>query len=437
VTEHDKGRTETAHVLPRFLPDGHHFLYLAVSGDPEKSAIYAADLASTDKKMVLRTGHPVRYVESGGTNTATGRGYLLFVRESTLMAQPFDAGKLETVGFAVPVAERVDVSGDSYAYWDSSPNGTLAYASGGSGTALQMTWYDRSGKAVGTVGQPAAINTPRLSPNGSMVAFDRLDPQGVKSDIWLHDLARGGEQRLTFAGYNHFQVWSPDNLRVAYTSGVIGNSNVRVRAADGTGQEELLESTVRLVQDWTRRPGETGGYLITATLQITNPRTGNDLWALPLSGAKPAGPAVPLLETEFNEWHGRVSPDGRWLAYMSNESIRNEVYVTGFPSRNGRWQVSVNGGLFPVWNPNGRELYFVGRDNKMMAVEIGSASAGGGGAPFQAGIPKPLFDVRMGTSRTRSYDVSRDGRFLIASPVEQTGTVPMTVVLNWQAGLKK
>ena len=122
---------------------------------------------------------------------------------------------------------------------------------------------------------------------------------------------------------------------------------------------------------------------------------------------------------------------------MSNESKRNEVYVTGFPSRNGRWQVSVNGGALPVWNPNGRELYFVGLDYKMMAVEIGSASAGGGGAPFHAGIPKPLFDVRMGTGLNRSYDVSRDGRFLIATPVEQTATVPMIVVLNWQAGLKK
>ena len=191
-----------------------------------------------------------------------------------------------------------------------------------------------------------------------------------------------------------------------------------------------------MVQDWTRRPGGTGGYLITATSN-SNPRTGNDLWALPLSGDKPAGEAVPLLQTGFSEWHGRVSPDGRWLAYMSNESKRSEVCVMGFPSRNGRWQVSVNGGSRPVWNPNGRELYFVGPDNKMMAVEIGSASARGGGAPFQAGIPKPLFDVRMGTTSTRSYDVSRDGRFLIASPEEQAGTVPMTVVLNWQAGLNK
>ena len=428
VTELDKSRNETRHVFPHFLPDGRYFLYTAPSSDTEKAAVFVGDLQSpnknADKKLILQLNSNANYVEpQGGAGGASG--FLLFVREGTLMAQPFDAGKLTTTGDAVPVAENVTTA--NYGYFGSSRNGTLAYASGGGGTNLQITWYDRFGKVVGTVGKPADMQTPRLSPNGKMVAVDRLDPQSSKRDIWLHDLARGSEQRLTFADSNFYPVWSPDSLRVAYTRG----GKVMVKSADGTGQEEVLETTGPLPQDWTRD----GGFLISAQSN-TNPKTSNDLWALPLSGGKaPRGKEsakpVPLRETEFAEWHGRVSPDGRWLAYMSDESKRWEVYVVGFPSLNGHWQVSVNGGLLPVWSRDGRELYFMGSDNKLMAAAITP------GAQFQAGVPQPLFNVRIGASSNRSYDVSADGRFLIASPVEQSATVPMTVVLNWQAGLKK
>jgi eukaryotic-like serine/threonine-protein kinase len=427
VTELDKTRNEASHYLPQLLPDGHHFLYLAQSGDAEKTAIFVGDLQSNDtknaKKLVLQSSTMARYVEPAG---GAGNGYLLFVRENTLMAQPFDAGKLQTTGDAVPVAEYVDTPQVSYGYFGASRNGTLAYTSGGGGADLQITWLDRSGKAVGTVGKPANVQTPRLSPNGKMVAYDPLDPQTGKRDIWLHDLARRTEQRLTFANSNDLPVWSPDSLRVAYVQRTGTDTKVVVKSADGTGPEEVLEAAYKLPQDWTRD----GRFFISAT-GSTNPKTGNDLWALPLSEGKPGGKPVPLRETEFAEWHGRVSRDGRWLAYMSNESKRDEVYVVGFPSLNGHWQISVDGGLFPVWSRDGRELYFVGLNNKMMAVEIKP------GAQFQAGVPKPLFDVRMGTSGNRSYDVSADGRFLIATPVEQSATVPMTVVLNWQAGLKK
>jgi Tol biopolymer transport system component len=278
---------------------------------------------------------------------------------------------------------------------------------------------------VGTVGKPVDIQTPRLSPNGKMVASDRTDPQTRRRDIWLTDLVRGGEQRLTFAGQNSLPVWWPDSLRVAYLHADQDGEKVLVKSADGTGQPEVLESPIKQPMDWTRD----GRYLLLATSYLT-PKTSYDLWALPLSEGKAAGKPVALRETEFEEWHGRVSPDGRWLAYESNDTRRKEVYVVGFPSRNGHWQVSVDGGRYPVWSRDGRELYFIEANSKMMAVEVKL------GPQFEASVPKPLFDVRLGINRP-SYDVSADGRFLIATRVEQSVTVPMTVVLNWQAALKK
>ena len=414
VTELDTSRREAAHGAPEFLPDGHHFLYVARSPDLVEYTMMVGDLQSKDEKPVLQAAdsHAV-YVEPG---------YLLFVREHALLAQPFDAAKLQTTGDAMPVVEQVDTAGPTR-YFHASRNGTLAYASGGAGTGSQITWYDRSGKAVGTVGKPVENETPRLSPNGKMVASGRTDQQTRRHDIWLTDLVRGSEQRLTFAGNNRYPVWSPDGLRVAYSQH--DKQKVAVRSADGTGQEEILESAFRLPMDWTRD----GRYLVSTT-SSDNPKTGNDLWALPLAEGKPAGNPVPLRETEFNESHGRVSPDGHWLAYQSNETKRNEVYVVGFPSLNGHWQVSVDGGRCPVWSRDGRELYFVSTNNKMMAAEIKP------GPQFEASVPKPLFDVRLGNG-VASYDVSADGRFLIATPVEQSASVPMTVVLNWQAALKK
>jgi len=418
VTELDKSREEVVHAAPAFLPDGRHFLYVVFNLSDLDYTACVGDLQSKDKKLLVqRLNSHVTYVDPG---------YLLFARDHVLMAQPFDAGKLQTMGDAVPVVEEVDTAGRSR-YYSASPNGTLAYASGGAGTGLQITWYDRSGKVVGTVGKPVEIQTPRLSPNGKIVASDRVDTQTRRRDIWLTDLVRGGEQRLTFAGQNSFPVWSPDSLRVAYFHADQNGEKVLVKSADGTGQPEVLESPIKRPMDWTRD----GRYLILAT-SLATPKTSSDLWALPLSGAKPAGKPVPLRETEFAEWHGRVSPDGRWLAYDSDDTKRREVYVVGFSSLNGHWQVSVDGARDPVWSRDGRELYFVGLNGKMMAVEIEP------GPQFEASVPKPLFDVRLGAAiNFPSYDVSADGRFLIATRVEQTATVPMTVMLNWQAPLKK
>ena len=418
LTEPDKGRNENSNRLPLFLPDGRHFLYLARSGNVEQTAIFAGDLeAASFKKLVLQAASSVQYVEPG---------YLLFVRERTLMAQPFDAGTLKTTGDARPIAEQVGVSAlNLYGNFSASLQGVLAYGSGGTGGALQIRWHDRSGKVTGTVGAPADIFGPRLSPDGKMVATERLDPSSGNRDIWLHDLARATEQRLTFTGDNRWPVWSPDGLRVAFLR-LRPDEKVMVRAANGTGAEEILETALKAPMDWTRD----GGFLASATL-ISNPKTLNDIWALPLSGGKTEDrKPVALRQSEFVEWHARVSPDGRWMAYMSNESKRAEVYVVGFPGLNGKWQISANGGSYPVWSRSGRELYFVGLDFKLMAVPITP------GPQFQPGVPQPLFDVRL-SSANATFDVSADGRFLLAMPAEQAASSPMTVVLNWRQALTK
>lgn len=419
LTTREAARNEVAHLFPLFLPDGRHYAYLARSGDAEKSGVFLGDLESKDRRLLIQVESNVAYVEPG---------YLLFVRDGTLMAQPFDAGKLTLTGDAVPVAERVDsYPGNRYAYFSASRNGVLAYASGGAGTALQITWYDRTGKVVGTVGKPVDLQTPRLSPNGKLIATDRLDPQSRNRDIYVHDLERGTEQRLTFANNNTEPVWSPDGKRVAYVRR--NDAKVVARAVDGTGDEEILEDADKRPMDWTRD----GGFLLLATGN-GNPKTGNDVWALPLTGKSAADrKPIPIKQTEFSEWGARVSPDGHWLAFDSDQSKRKEVYVVPFPATTtGNWQVSVDGGRFPVWSRDGRELYFVtnGSDRKLMSAAITP------GPQFKAGVPQPLFDVRLGSSNP-SYDVSADGRFLIATPSEQSARVPMTVVLNWPALLKK
>ena len=421
LLELDKSRNEISARFPDFLPDGRHFLYVAVSSDAEKSAIFVGDLQSKEKKLLVPVASNAQYVEPG---------YILFVRERTLMAQPFDAAKLAATGDAVPIAEQLDYFGaNQYAYFAASRNGVLAYASGGAGTALQITWYDRSGKVVGTVGKPVDLQVPRLSPDGKMIATDRLDPQSRNRDIWIYDLARGTEPRLTFANNNTEPVWSPDGKRVAYVRR--NDDKVVVKAADGTGEEEILDEADKFLRpmDWTRD----GGFLLLATGN-GNPKTGNDVLALPLTGKNASErKLIPVKTTEFSEWGARVSPDGRWLAYDSDQSKRKEVYVVPFPNTtSGSWQISVDGGRYPVWSRDGRELYFVTANSggKLMAVEIKP------GAQFQAGVPKPLFDVRLDSSNP-SYDVSADGRFLIATPTESSATVPMTVVLNWPSMLKR
>lgn len=421
----EKALGEVDHRYPWFLPDGRHFLYTATEDDhtqsQEQGAIYAGDLDSKNRKLVLTADSNAVYSPSG---------YVLFVRQGTLMAQPFDAGKLQTMGDAIPIAEHVDSVGGRAAQnqFSISQNGILAFTSGSGAGEFQLTWFDRSGNTAGTLGAANVLSWGAISPDGKTVAVQRYD--GVFADIWLHNLARGTASRFTFGPRaNQSPVWSPDGSHIAFTSARDGVAHPFQKAASGTGREEILSKPVgepplnTYLEDWSRD----GRYLI---LQLVgDPKTKNDVWVMPTFGDRKP---FPYLQTEFLERHAKLSPDGHWLAYTSDESTRDEIYVQSFPMPGGKWQVSTQGGDRPVWSRDGKELYFVSPDRKMMAAGVRS------GSKFEAGVPKPLFDVRLpaGNTGNTPYDVGRDGRFLI--PVqEQTASAPMTVVVNWQAALKK
>jgi Tol biopolymer transport system component len=415
LTEPDAG--ELSHRMPWFLPDGRHFLYTARSGDARQTRIY---VDSIDTKPGVKTRKEVLAADS---NAVYASGYVLFVRERTLMVQPFDTSRIETTGDAVPIAEQVDYyAGGSLSHFSASRNGTLVYTSGAaSGNKKQLTWFDRNGKSAGTVGMPADTIWASISPDGSTVATDRADETGAR-DIWLHDLARGTDTRFTFGpGSTSFPVWSGDGSRIAFTN-VSGNGGNRyVKASNGVGAAEALDNDplrMRTV-DWSRD----GRYIIE---ESADPKSLADIWVAPQFGDKKA---FAYLNSEYAETNAKLSPNGQWLAYTSDESKRNQVYVQTFPEHGGKWQISTDVAGYPVWSRNGRELYFLGGVRKLMAVEVK-----GEGKTFQASVPKPLFEV----AALGQFDVSKDGRFLIQVPVEQAATsVPLTVVVNWQAGLKK
>ncbi|MEP6872207.1 MAG: protein kinase [Anaerolineaceae bacterium] len=410
------------HRFPWFLPDGRHYLYTDTAPDIQERGVYVADIESKDRKRLIAAVSNAVY---------SPPGYLLFLRDGTLMAQRFDADKLELADDAVPVADQVDSQAtQAQNQFSISQNGVLTYTSGRSGAGATLNWFDRSGKVIGVLGAPNALSWGAISPDGKSVAVQRVD-QGLR-EIWLHDLARSATSRFTFGpGSKSYPAWSRDGRFLSFFSLRDGIGRPYKRATSGTGQDEVLSVPLgeppnpTVVEDWS----PDGRY---AVLRVVNPKTLRDIWVLSFNPEKPGGGTpIPYLLTEFDELYGRISPDGRWLAYTSNESKRNEIYVQSFPTPGGKLPVSTNGGERSVWSRDGKELYFVSPDGKMMAAEVK------GGAKFEVGVAKPLFNVRLSRGMDPWFDVTKDGRFLIPVHVEQTFNASITVVVNWQAGLKK
>ena len=419
VTELDKARDETEHWAPWFLPDGRHFLYLARSASPETSGVYVGDLASKTRKQVVAFATRAIYVNPG---------YLLFVRERTLMAQRFDTASLHTTADAFPVVEQVSVftppdpDRPTLGYFSASQTGVLMYTSGVNLPNAQLSWFDHAGKKLDNVGAPGQVLWFSLSPDGGRLALARAgDSQLASTDIWVRDLARGSESRLTSTGNNGFPVWSADGTRLFFVRSEDRKFKVYAKDANGTGADESLDTDFQLPMDASRD----GRYLITMN-PSPSLASGRGIWVLPLFGDRKP---FPYVAAGFQETYPRLSPDGRWLAYQSNESNRDEVYVLSFPQKGGKWLISTGGGIRPVWSRDGRELYYYSADGKIMAVPITP------GARFQFGLPKPLFDVRLATASV-SFDVSADGRFLLPVLMPQQSTALMNVVLNWSRTLK-
>jgi Tol biopolymer transport system component len=411
LTQLDEARNEREHSAPWFLPDGRHFLYLAVSTDPKKSAVYVGDLGSKIRKQVTIGATRAIYANPG---------YLLYVRDQTLMAQPFRTNELETTGDAVPLAEQI-YGADIRSFW-ASQNGTLAYISGSGGASVQLTWFDYKGTKLDAVGAPANLEWFSLSPDDSTVAFTRDAQGGRRFDIFTHDLARGSESRLTTSGDNHFPVWSWDGSRVYFARNRNGTWKVYQKNANNTGSEDEVEAAYGMPMAASR-----DGHYLFVTTPPDNLGTGNDIWVLPLSGD---GKPQPYVKTKFSEGRPRLSPNSHWLAYQSNELGGFQIHVVSFPKPSEKWTISTSGGMNPVWRHDGRELYYYSLDGKIMAVEVKP----GPQRPF--GPPKALFEVRISTFNT-GFEVSNNGHFLLPMLVEHEASAPMTVVLNWPELLKK
>jgi Tol biopolymer transport system component len=421
VTQIDQKAPLNGHLQSWFLPGGRDFLFTKFTSEAGKFGVYvgALDAPNDPQNSPLLAGvSNVVYAPPG---------YLLFVRERSLMAQPFDAGKRILSGEAVPLVEQVyenSVSGrQGFGYFAASQNGVLAYATSRDTGRIQLTWFDREGKNLGTVGPPGDLEAYTLAPDGNSVVVAQRDTQSGRFDLWRHDLVRGGQSRLTFAESNRYPVFSADGSRVFFTREDEGKATTLSVAANGSGQPESVDDTRRLLASDASRDGR---YLISNT--GTNDRKQlNDLWVQPLFGDKKS---FPYLATEFNETGARISPDGGWLAYQSNESKRDEVYVISFPMRGGKWQISTGGGSDPMWSRDGRELYFYSAGREIMAVDIRA------GEQFSAGIPRPLFKANLSTTNNR-FNVGKDGRFLLPVLLEQAASTPIEVIVNWPELLKR
>jgi Tol biopolymer transport system component len=418
VTSPDLSRQEISHRWPQFLPDGRHFIFFVRGQGNETSAISTGSLDSRETKPLL----------SADTNALyAAPGHLLFIRAGTLLAQPFDTGRRQIQGGPVPLAEQVAYSaGKGHGVFSVSQNGVLVYANAVSLNS-QLTWFNRDGKQIGSIGEPAVQRCPTLSHDESKVAVERLDPQTRTYDIWLMNLLDGALRRFTFDPSNDGNAaWSPDDRRILFTSNRKVRWDIYQKDVHGSGGDEMV------VED-----GNTGNldhfsadgrYVVYTS---AGPRTQNDLWVLPLlEGRSP----VPLLRTRFNEVQGQVSPDGRWLAFASNESGTLEIYVQPFPASGARWQISTNGGAQPAWRSDGKELFYMSGEKKLVAVGVKAGSS------FEPGVRKVLFQTRVsGLVNARNhYAVTKDGqRFLINTQVQDAASQPYNVMLNWTETLPR
>ena len=406
--------------FPQFLPDGRHYLFL--SGGSRKTGTRVIGIASLDSqevKSVLTTDFTAVYAKPG---------YLLFRREAMLMAQRFDADRLEVSGDPFPVAEQIGFDGITYqTLVSASDQGVLAYQSLGAGKT-QLVWFDRADKKLGVVGAPGDYSDLALSPDDKRLAFFQVDPDTGNADIWLMDLASGAPSRFTFDPAVDFTpIWSPDGERIVFASLREGAPNLFQKMADGSGQEDSLYKSplAKLPSDWSTD----GRFLLCGTV---DPKTRYDLWVLSVGDHK----WEPFWQTPANESRAMFSPNGRWVVYESDESGKKEIYVQSFPASGAKWQISVSGGSQPRWRRDGKELFYLGGDRKITAVEVNTEAP-----TFAHGTPRALFETRISKGEDRAgdqYVVTSDGqRFLVNTVAEEGAYTPINVVLNWTAGLKK
>jgi eukaryotic-like serine/threonine-protein kinase len=427
LTTLDASRNEIYHAFPSFLPDGRHFVYERVSSLPGNSGVFIGSLDAKPEEQVSKRLLAIDFWLAYGASSDPGSGQLVYTRDGALKTQPFDARKLELAGEPTTLDENRDVT-----LFSVSDDGVLVYWIGGYRSS-QLTWIDRRGKVLGTPGEPSDNLTLAISPDGTRSAVSRFGDHGP--GLWVFDFERGTNTRFTLDSSNSLDAsWSPDGKRIIFASNRDGGTmNLYQKLVDGAKNEELLlkSSEDKNPTSWSRD----GRFLL---FSARDPKTKADLWVLPLEGDKKP---KPFLQTEFNEQDGHFSPDGRWIAYTSDESGRNEIYVRTFApgsggatDSGGKTLISTGGGVGPRWREDGKELFYLAPDGKVMAVEITNNPV------FRPGVPKELFQgpAQSLTPGGSQWDVAPNGeRFLIAALSVQSAPAPFTVVLNWQTTLKQ
>jgi serine/threonine-protein kinase len=423
LTALDQAKGEVSHRWPQFLPGGDAVLFTShtAASSFDNANIEVVTISTGERRVVYQGGSYARYAASG---------HIVFVRQGTLFAAPFDLGSLEMTGSPAPIIEGLtsNTESDGGAQFDISDNGTLIYLSGAvGGPKYSLVWVDRHGVTRPMFEDRQEFDTPRFSPDGRQLAVDI--GSGPRADVWVYDLQRGVSTRLTFGeGADLGPFWSPDGERVAFSSDRGGGTlNLYWTRADGSGDAERLTDSPNFQTGNSFTPD--GAFLV---FHEQKPELSYDLMALPLDGdRKPED----FLSTPFGEGEPELSPNGRWVAYMSNESGTFEVYVRPFPQRAGKWQISTGGGIYPRWSRDGRELYYR-TERGLMVVSVET-----GGDTFRADKPETLFEgnfVYLGSSG--DYDVHPDGRFVMLQSEEledMTEHSHITMVTNWFEELRR
>ena len=417
-----------SHRWPQFLPDGRRFLFSMATGLPQTHGAYIGSLdggepmrghASRDGCGVCRTR-----LSLVGVAGRAGRRIHSMRRRGTVASEP------------IPVAQAVGTDdGSFHSAFSVSEQGVLAHRAG-AGSRRQLVWLDRMGQMSGEIGSldENALANPELAPDGQRVALNRT-VQG-NNDVWLIEVGRGVPNRFTFdAALDSAPIWSPDGSQLVFRSTRKGSYDLFQKPASGTVDEQplLITPENKSPLDWS----QDGRFLLYST---QNPKTASDIWALPMMGERKP---FAVLQSTFDEIQGQFSPDGRWLAYASNESGRYEIYVRTFPEAGGKWLVSAAGGMQPRWRRDGRELFYVAPDTRLMAVTLRLAPDA---HLLEAGAPVALFPTRLATGGNiatagflarAQYAVAPDGRFLLNMAADDAVASPITIVQNWTAGLKR
>ena len=416
----------TTHRWPMFLPDGQHFLYLAANHTAPtagETAVFWASLDGKQNKMVLLSP----------SNALYASGYLLFVRQNALMAQPFDPASGELQGQATVLNDEVQVDNSVWrGTFSASENGIMIYQPGSASTRMQMTWFDRHGGKIGNLGEPDDYYQVELSPDGKKAAA----AVGANTYVlWIYDTERNTRTRLTFGNDVYLTpIWSHDGKQIAYMSGVAGGGwqeSIRVKAADGSGEEKKLLDLGAYagLQDGLNDWSPDGHYLLYVT-GTTSVGTGTDIWVLPLVGdRKPFA----YIAAPGNQGYAQFSPDGRWVAYSSDESGQFEVYVAPFPWTGAKWQVSNGGGVLPRWRRDGKEIFFA----RLGSASLFGAEVNGHGSSFEGGEVHTLYNVNnlSPNKAGQQYAVTSDGQKFLQLTTGNTGNLPLNVIQNWTAQL--